>query len=184
MNFSARSTPTRPVKELRSLRRSLNTPVLSIAELPIGPGTAAIAAYVDSCDGLPRYTLAVRSERSREIVFFSAGEENYSHSEPSLAAEAALSLAEGMGFLFEEDLPQISRETAVLIWEEFVDSADPSAAVVGSVPLLTKFRRPPSWVTVGPAVAGAFQEGSQRAALGPEAEFERSNTQIASQGDR
>jgi hypothetical protein len=172
------------VKELCSLRRSLNTPVLSIDELPVGPGAAAIAAHVDSCDGLPRYTLAVRSERSRKVVFFSAGEENYSHSEPSLAAEAALSLAEGMGFLFEEALPQISRETAVLIWEEFVDSVDPSAAGVDSAPLLTKFRRPPSWVTVGPAAADTFPEDPQRAALGPEAEFERSNTQIAPQGDR
>jgi len=158
--------------------------VLSIAELPVGPGTAAIAAHVDSGGGLPRYTLAVRSERSRKVVFFSAGDENYSQSEPSLAAEAALSLAEGMGFLFEEDSPQISRETAVMIWEEFIDSADPGAPVVGSAPLLTKFRRPPSWVTVGPAAADTFPEGPQRAALGPEDEFERSNTQIASQGDR
>ncbi|MBW2714904.1 MAG: hypothetical protein JRD03_02445 [Deltaproteobacteria bacterium] len=89
-----------------------------------------------------------------------------------------------MGFLFEEDSPQISRETAVMIWEEFIDSADPGAPVVGSAPLLTKFRRPPSWVTVGPAAADTFPEGPQRAALGPEDKFERSNTQIASQGDR
>ncbi len=172
------------MNELCSLRRSLNTPVLSIAELPVGPGTAAIAVHVDSCDGLSRYTLAVRSERSRKVVFFSAGDENYSRSEPSLAAEAALSLAEGMGFLFEEDLTQISRETAVLIWEEFVDSADPSPPVAASASLLTKFRRPPSWVTVGPETAGAFPEGPQCVPLGPEAEFERSNTQIAPQGDR
>ena len=128
MNFSARSAPTRPAIELRSLRRSLNTPVLAIAELPVGPGSAAIAVHVDSCDGLPRYTLAVRCERSREVVFFSAREEVLGLSDSSLAAEAALSLAEGMGFLFEEDLPPISGEAAALIWDEFVDSANPSAA--------------------------------------------------------
>ena len=184
MNFSARSTPTRPVKELCSLRRSLNTPVLSIAELPVGPGTAAIAVYVDSCDGLPRYTLAVRCERNREVVFFSVREEDLSLTESSVAAEAALSLAEGMGFLFEEDLSPISREAAALIWEEFVDSADPSAAAVRSTPLLTKFRRPPSWATAGSAAVGASEVDPQRAGRGAEAGFETSDTQIARQGDR
>lgn len=172
------------MNELCSLRRSLNTPVLSIAELPVGPGTAAIAVHVDSCDGLSRYTLAVRSERSRKVVFFSAGDENYSRSEPSLAAEAALSLAEGMGFLFEEDLTQISRETAVLIWEEFVDSADPSPPVAASASLLTKFRRPPSWVAAGLAAAGASQVDLQRVGRGAEAGFETSNSEIARQGER
>ncbi len=184
MNFSARSAPTRPANELRSLRRSLNTPVLAIAELPVGPGSAAIAAHVDPCDGLPRYTLAVRCERSREVVFFSAREEDLGLSDLSLAAEAALSLAEGMGFLFEEDLPPISREAAALIWEEFVDSADPSEAAVCSTPLLTKFRRPPSWATAGSAAVGASEVDPQRAGRRAEAGFETSDTQIARQGDR
>ena len=64
-----------------------------------------------SCDGLPRYTLAVRCERSREVVFFSAPEEVLGLSDSSLAAEAALSLAEGMGFLFEEDSPYLSLQS-------------------------------------------------------------------------
>jgi hypothetical protein len=165
MYFSARSTPARPANELRSLRRSLNTPVLAIAELPVGPGSAAIATHVDSCDGLPRYTLAVRCERNREVIFFSVRDEDLSPSESSMAGEGALSLAEGMGFLFEEDFPPISREAAVLIWEEFVNSADQGAAAVRSAPLLTKFRRPPSWAAEGSAV-------------------EASGTQIARQGDR
>ena len=188
MNFSARSAPTRPAIELRSLRRSLNTPVLAIAELPVGPGSAAIAVHVDSRDGLPHYTLAVRCERSREVVFFSAREEVLGLSDPSLAAEAALSLAESMGFLFEEDLPPISGEAAALIWAELVDSADSSAAeaAVHATPLLTKFRRPPSWATAGSAAVavGASEANPQRAARVVEAGFETSDTQIARQGDR
>ena len=184
MNFSARSAPTRPGIELRSLRRSLNTPVLAIAELPVGPGTAIIAAHVDSSDGLPRYTLAVRCERSRKVVFFSVREKDLSLSDSSLAGEAALSLAEGMGFLFEEDLPPISSEAAVLIWEEFVDSADPGAAAVCSTPLLTKFRRPPLWATPGSAAVSVSEINPQRAARGAEAGFEVSDSQIAQQGDR
>ena len=186
MNFSARSAPARPANELRSLRRSLNTPVLAIAELPAGPGSAAIAAHVDSGDGLPRYTLAVRSERSRKVVFFSVREEDLDPSESSLAAEAALSLAEGMGFLFEEDPPAISREAAALIWEEFADSADPSAgaATARSVPLLTKFRRPTSWIAAGSAPVSASEADPLRVAFGAEGGFETTDTQIARQGDR
>ncbi len=186
MNFLARSTPARPAIELRSLRRSLNTPVLAIAELPVGPGSAAIAVHVDSCDGLPRYTLAVRCERSREVVFFSASKEDLSLSESSLAAEAALSLAEGMGFLFEEDLSPVSGEAAALIWKEFVHSADPSVAeaAVRSTPLLTKFRRPPSWAAAGSAAVHGSEADPQRAARGAEAGFETLDTQIARQGDR
>jgi hypothetical protein len=165
------------------LRRSLNTPVLAIAELPVGPGSAAIAVHVDPSDGLPRYTLAVRCERSREVVFFSAREEDLGLSDSSMAAESALSLAESMGFLFEEDLPPISGEAAALIWEEFVDSAGPGAAAagVGPTPLLTKFRRPPSWATAGSAAAavGASEADPQRAARRAGAGFETSDTQIA-----
>jgi hypothetical protein len=183
MNFSARSAPTRPAIELRSLRRSLNTPVLAIVELPVGPGSAAIAAHVDSGDGLPHYTLAVRCERSREVVFFSAREEDLGPSGSSLAAEAALSLAEGMGFLFEEDLPPIAGEAAALIWEEFVDSANPNvaAAAVRQTPLLTKFRRPRSWTTAGsePVAVSSSEADPQRAALGAETGFETSDSQIA-----
>jgi hypothetical protein len=186
MNFSARSAPARPANELRSLRRSLNTPVLAIAELPAGPGSAAIAAHVDASDGLVRYTLAVRSERSREAVFFSVREEDLEPSESSVAAEAARSLGEGMGFLFEEDPPPVSHEAAVLIWEEFVDSADssPATATVRSTPLLTKFRRSPSWIAAGSAAVSASEADLQRVALGVEGGFETTGTQVARQGDR
>jgi len=103
-----------------------------------------------------------------------------------LAAEAALSLAEGMGFLFEEDLPPISGEAAASMWEEFVDSANPSAAAaaVRATPLLTKFRRPPSWATAGSASVSASEADPQRGARGAGVGFETSDTQIARQGDR
>jgi hypothetical protein len=192
MNFSAHSAPIRPAIELRTLRRSLNTPVLAIAELPVGPGSAAIAVHVDPRDSLSRYTLAVRCERSREVVFFSARdedlglsacEEDRGLSDSSLAAEAALSLAEGMGFLFEEELAPISVEAAAMMWEEFVGSANPSAAVDAPL-LLTKFRRPTSWATAGSAAASGFEAGPPPAARGAEAGFETFDTQIAREGDR
>jgi hypothetical protein len=186
MDFSVRSVPTRPAVELRSVRRSLNTPVLAIAELPVGPGSAAIAVHVDPCGDLPRYTLAVRCERSREVVFFSARAEGLGLSDSSLAGEGALSLAEGMGFLFEEDLLQISGEAAASIWGEFVDSANPivDAVAVPATPLLTKFRRPASWSSAGPAEGSAAEAESHRAARGANTGFDRFDSQIARQGDR
>ena len=186
MKFSAHSAPARSATELRSVRRSLNTPVLSIAQLPIGPASAAIAAHVDSGDGLPLYTLAVRCERSREVVFFTVREEDLARSESSLAAEAALSLAEGMGFLFEEDSHPVSGEVAAVIWDEFVDAADPSASEVEvcSTPLLTKFRRAASWSAAGSAAAIRSETIPHAVASAVEAGLETSETQIARQGDR
>jgi hypothetical protein len=186
MKFSAHSALARSATELRSVRRSLNTPVLSIAQLPVGPASAAIAAHVDSGDGLPLYTLAVRCERSREVVFFTVREEDLARSESSLAAEVALSLAEGMGFLFEEDLHPVSGDAATLIWEEFVDAVDPSAAEVEvcSTPLLTKFRRAASWSAAGSAAAIGSETIPHAVASAVAAGLETSDTQIARQGDR
>jgi hypothetical protein len=186
MMFLARSAPARPANELRSLRRSLNTPVLSIAQLPVGPASAVIAAHVDSGDGLWRYTLAVRSERSREGVLFAAREDDLARSDSSLAAEAALSLAEGMGFLFEEDSRSIFAGAAASIWEEFVDSGGSSAAQadVRPVPLLTKFRRSPSWIAAEPASVSTSEVTPHSFSRGAAVGVEVPDTRIARQGDR
>jgi hypothetical protein len=130
--------------------------------------------------------LAVRCERSRGVVFFTAREEDLARSESSLAAEAALSLAEGMGFLFEDQLPLISGKAAALIWEEFVDSADPSsgAADPPATPLLTKFRRPASWSAEGSAPVIPAGVASHGVASGARAGLEPTNRQIAHHGDR
>jgi hypothetical protein len=105
-----------------------------------------------------------------------------------LVAEAALSLAEGMGFLFEVDLPPISDKAAALIWEEWAGSAGSNSAAVAAqaTPLLTKFRRPRSWTTKGSAAVavGASEADFQRTQRRVEAGFELSDTQIARQGDR
>lgn len=186
MKFTAHTAPARSATELRSVRRSLNTPVLDIAQLPVGPASAAIAAHVDSCDGLPRYTLAVRCERSRGVVFFTVRDEDLARTQSSLAAEAALSLAEGMGFLFDEDSHPVSDDAAASIWDEFVDAAGPGAAAaeVRSTPLLTKFRRPTSWSEAGSAAVVRSEAVSHGVASAVEAGLETSDTQIAQQGDR
>jgi hypothetical protein len=185
MKFCAHSAPARTTAALLNVRRSLNTPVLAIDQLPVGPATAAIAAHADPRDGLPRYTLAVRSERSRGVVFFSARDEDLAGSEPTLAAEAALSLAEGMGFLFENDAPLICGRAAALIWVEFAGTLEPSAAVAErpATLLLTKFRRPTSWSTATAASAIAADTAARAAASDSAARFESSDRQIAQPGE-
>jgi len=186
MMFSARSTPACSAIALRSVRRSLNTPVLAIAQLPVGPASAAIAAHVDSGDGVPRYTLAVRCERSRDVVFFAVGGEELAGSESSLAADAALSLAESMGFVFEEEFTPISGDAATLIWQEFVGAADPVAtpAALRPMPLLTKFRRSTAWSAAGAAAVLPSEAVSLGVTGGLEAVSETPAPQIAQPGDR
>ena len=66
------STP-RVRAELRALRLSLNTPVVTIEDLPVGPAAAGIALHAGP-EGL-RLTLAVRSVRTGQLVFFHPDED-------------------------------------------------------------------------------------------------------------
>ena len=83
------------------LRESLNRPVVDIEDLPAGPARAAIALYRD-VSGERGLSVAVRSERSGAVILFGfRGELN---SEVGQAMDAGLQFAEGMGFLFDEDI--------------------------------------------------------------------------------
>jgi hypothetical protein len=173
MIFSAQRTPSSAAAELLRVRRSLNQPVVSIAQLPVGPASAAIAIHETSGDGGLRFTVAVRCERTRSVVFFAANVGADATRQP-LASDAALSLAESMGFLFDDwiatDNPA-TRDVASQLWGQFVEAAESSAAghsqpistglgahAAGvshrnsAIPL-TKFRRSLPWRA--PALAGA-----------------------------
>jgi hypothetical protein len=58
-------------------------------------------------------------------VFFTA-REGAAIAGPAPAADAALSFAEGMGFLFDEDWVNAADPAAERIWEEFASGADSS----------------------------------------------------------
>jgi hypothetical protein len=134
MVFSARSSLPNGAAELRSVRRSLNMPITAVAKLPIGPASAAIAIHADSDGGAAHWTLAVRSERTREIVYFTAREP---FEESRVLADAALSLADGMGFLFEEQVLEAARSAADCearrAWQEFLET-DRSLDELGTRP--------------------------------------------------
>lgn len=133
--------------KLERLRLSLNTPVVAIERLPVGPAAAGIALHRGAES--TRLTVAVRSTRSGQVVFFQP--DGWGDREPpDLALDAALSFAEGMGFLFDDDLlergfdpAQAARAWADLLEEsapdedEWTEEAPPHAE---APLLLSKFR--------------------------------------------
>jgi hypothetical protein len=156
--FSASSkTSVAEQGRLRALRLSLNTPVVAIPELPVGPASAGIALR----DG-PRgqsLCLAVRSVRTGQLVRFMPDEDWDESGGRRLGIDAALSFAEGMGFLFDEDLMcsseagESERRWAELLVFEAPAASDEEAAGVPS-PVLSKFRlRPPRLPAAEPSTA-------------------------------
>ncbi len=138
MIFRAESPLESASGALRGLRRSLNAPVVTLESLPIGPARAAIAQHCEPAAGV---TLLVRSLRSGAHAFFTSGPELHELGSPQLALDAALSFAESMGFLFEDDALETrgkdGEAEAARIWHELLgehreaasEEAEPAAAV-------------------------------------------------------
>jgi hypothetical protein len=126
---------------LQALRRSLNTPVVAVDGLYVGPAAAAIAVTGDDAGGV-ELTLAVRSVRPGRVIFFAPGEAVAA----AVGLDAAVAFAEGMGFLFDDEEIRAGRgRDAELYWREICGAeAEPLAeidALAGVALLLTKFRR-------------------------------------------
>lgn len=101
--FFPRSTPlsVAPV-HVKGLRLSLNTPVVATEELPIGPARAAILVHDDPERG-PTVTIGIRSLRADRVALYGMETEPDDGADLEVALDAALSFAESMGFLFDED---------------------------------------------------------------------------------
>lgn len=141
---------------LHALRLSLNTPVVAIRELPVGPASAGVAVH----EGRRGYAvcLAVRSVRGGQVVVFAPEGGWDPVGDPSLGMDAALSFAEGMGFLFDEDLIVRGEAGAgAERWAELLrgwaPAGDPEPAESAAVPrpLLSKFRLRPVGLPVAEA---------------------------------
>jgi hypothetical protein len=100
--FFSRSHPLVVREEqLRSLRLALNTPELTADELPAGPARAAIAVHEEP-DGSVALSVLVSSLGNGALVCWSWDGATESGTLET-AIDAALSFAEGMGFLFDDD---------------------------------------------------------------------------------
>jgi hypothetical protein len=140
MYFALRSEPLElSADRLQGLRLSLNTPVISIEELPVGPARAAIAIHEET-DGRPNLTVGVRSLRSGVSVLFSFEGDLREHSSLAVGIDGVLSFAEGMGFLFDEDeldanSAEEARCRALGLWLELMDSEAGPPEGVSQVPV-------------------------------------------------
>jgi hypothetical protein len=126
MHFLPRRRPLElTAQRVRALRPSLNTPVVAAADLPVGPACAAILVHVEPGHGL-QISVGVRG--SVAVYGFDGP---ISASVVGVALDAALSFAESMGFLFDDDVvgdDAGSREKAVARWQEMIGDGMPSAA--------------------------------------------------------
>ena len=162
-----------PGAKLERLRLSLNTPVVALENLAVGPAAAGIAIH--SGQEALRLTVAVRSARSGQAVFFHP--EGWGESELSdVAFDAALSFAEGMGFLFDEDLLEkgLDATQAARAWADFLEDSlpeeeafDPQEAALsaGVDERAADATAPPAFETAVPVPQGSLAVPETSAAL-------------------
>jgi hypothetical protein len=107
-----------------ALRPSLNTPVVAASDLPVGPACAAILVHMEPGHGL-QISVGVRSLGCGSVTVFGF-DAPIAASVVNVALDAALSFAESMGFLFDDDMVDDdagSQEKAVLRWQEMIGDA-------------------------------------------------------------
>ncbi len=80
---------------LRALYVALNSPVVTLEGMPRGPASAAVALHEEGA------SLCVRSAKTGQIRWFVTSDDL--RSDTRVAVDAALSFAESMGFLFDDD---------------------------------------------------------------------------------
>jgi len=117
---------------LHGLCVSLNTPVLHIDELPVGPARASIALF-DAGYASLELAVAVRSVEAPQVVVYSFQGRISGKKTPAQAMESAARFAEGMGFLFDEDVVSADSDgpaRAMRLWLELTEVPDRSEEVV------------------------------------------------------
>jgi hypothetical protein len=115
---------------LHGLCVSLNTPVLNIDELPVGPARAGIVVF-DGGYGAFELAIAIRSVETRQVLIYSF-QGRIGKKTPAQAMEVAANFAEGMGFLFDEDLVSSSsdgRSRAMRLWLDLTEVPNVSEVV-------------------------------------------------------
>jgi len=130
--FSLCARPPQLVEaDLFHLCASLNAPVLNLDPLPAGPVRAAIVLHAVQGQGgsrVPQLSIGMRSLDSGQIAIYQYAGEVRKLGSASRALDTALSFAEEMGFLFDEDLVGGSagpgRVRALVLWQKLIGSED------------------------------------------------------------
>jgi hypothetical protein len=123
MYFCRQPPPECGFAALRSLHLSLNTPVVAIEDLAVGPASAAIALAQAPGEGRA-LMLALRSARTGQLACFAPDEALEDDASAQIALDGALSFAESMGFLFDDDaIPELGANgprDAAATWNELL----------------------------------------------------------------
>lgn len=113
--------------DLYHLCPSLNAPVVNVDVLPVGPVRAAIVLHATQTgDGsrVPQLTVGLRSLETGNVAVYQYSGEVRKLQSASQALDVALSFAEAMGFLFDDDLVGGAggpgRSRALSLWQKLV----------------------------------------------------------------
>lgn len=129
---------------LHGLCASLNTPVINIEDMRVGPAKAAILVFADEQGGIG-LAVALRSLENAQVKVFVYHGDLDPMLPPESTMESALTFAEGMGFLFDEDIvardasgrSQAFRHWQALVGDSTQDAGEaPVAAPPDAVPEL------------------------------------------------
>jgi len=112
---------------IHALYVSLNSPVVSLDRLPVGPAAAAIAVHGAGT------TLLIRSVRTGTVAQFLA--------EARFGLESALSHAEALGFLFDDEANLAGEGHDRRNWPEWV------AEIFAAEPAGGEFTDPSAWLS-------------------------------------
>lgn len=97
---------------------SLNSPVLNIEQLPVGPARSAILLFAGEYGGVG-ICVGLRSVDSGSVAYFAYAGAADDFATPDRAMDAALNFAEAMGFLFDDDVVAASgRSEALRMWRD------------------------------------------------------------------
>jgi hypothetical protein len=113
----------------------LNTPVLNVDFLPVGPARAAIVVFAEEYGGIG-LAFGVRSNEGGQVAVFRNQESIDAGRAIADVLEPALATAEQMGFLFDEDMVDgvagsRGRSDAMALWGDLMGDMD-AAPSVGS----------------------------------------------------
>ncbi len=122
MFFPKRDPGSPDPRRFAALRSSLNAPVVATEEMPSGPARAVLVMGWDD-EAQSVLEVRLRSVTTGRLVVYGFEGHLEDAGELETALEAALSFAESMGFLFDDDIlsgdDTIGREKVVEAWEAF-----------------------------------------------------------------
>ena len=111
---------------LQCLCASLNAPVVHVEGLPVGPARAALVVYAEQYGDLG-VAVGIRSLEGGEVVLMRYRESLPMEEGPARALELATSYAEGLGFVFDQDMispgaPLDAKANAMSHWQHLAAS--------------------------------------------------------------